>query len=227
MGRLPRGCIRLHLHEKSSSPVPGHIAGDRAGGTAAGIEKRIHPHLFRKSRITELVRKNYQESVLKETFWANPDTSMFRTYLKLSEKDIDDEFLRRAGLKTESEIDADTDKPASACTAWQSTLRDPSSAACAPGHSPQSPPDSGREGQLLLTHMDQDPRLAIIEQKFEEFASPSSMRWTRRAEPDHLSFLKEPPGAFRGAQTSPSPSSSVKTPIPPPEYIYVDDIYIF
>lgn len=77
----------------------------------AGIEKRIHPHLFRKSRITELVRKNYQESVLKETFWANPDTSMFRTYLKLSEKDIDDEFLRRAGLKTENEIDADDGKP--------------------------------------------------------------------------------------------------------------------
>lgn len=77
----------------------------------AGIKKRIHPHLFRKSRITELVKKNYQESVIKETFWANPDTSMFRTYLKLSEKDIDNEFLRRAGLKIESEIDADDDKP--------------------------------------------------------------------------------------------------------------------
>jgi integrase/recombinase XerD len=77
----------------------------------AGIKKRIHPHLFRKSRITELVKKNYQESVLKETFWANSDTGMFRIYLKLSEKDIDDEFLRKAGLKTESEIDADDDKP--------------------------------------------------------------------------------------------------------------------
>ncbi|WP_067051279.1 tyrosine-type recombinase/integrase [Methanofollis ethanolicus] len=77
----------------------------------ANIKKRIHPHLFRKSRITELVKKNYQESVIKETFWANPDTQMFRTYLKLSEKDIDDEFLRKAGLKTESEIDADDDKP--------------------------------------------------------------------------------------------------------------------
>ncbi len=77
----------------------------------AGIKKRIHPHLFRKSRITELVKKNYQESVIKETFWANPDTSMFRTYLKLSEKDIDNEFLRRAGLKIESEISADDDKP--------------------------------------------------------------------------------------------------------------------
>jgi integrase/recombinase XerD len=77
----------------------------------ANIKKNVHPHLLRKSRITELVKKNYQESVIKETFWANSDTSMFRTYLKLSEKDIDDEFLRKAGLKTESEIDADDDKP--------------------------------------------------------------------------------------------------------------------
>ncbi len=77
----------------------------------AGIKKRIHPHLFRKSRITELVKKNYQESVIKEVFWANPDTPMFSTYLKLSEKDIDNEFLRRAGLKIESEIDMDDNKP--------------------------------------------------------------------------------------------------------------------
>ena len=83
---------------------------ERSAGRA-GIKRHIHPHLFRKSRITELVKKNYQESVLKETFWANSDTTMFRTYLKLSEKDIDDEFLRKAGLKTENELNADDDKP--------------------------------------------------------------------------------------------------------------------
>jgi integrase len=77
----------------------------------ANIKKRIHPHLFRKSRITELVKKNYQESVIKETFCANPDTQMFRTYLKLSEKDIDNEFLKKAGLKAEHEINEDSDKP--------------------------------------------------------------------------------------------------------------------
>ncbi|NLD95441.1 MAG: phage integrase family protein [Fibrobacter sp.] len=136
----------------------------------AGIEKRIHPHLFRKSRITELVRKNYQESVLKETFWANPDTSMFRTYLKLSEKDIDDEFLRRAGLKTESEIDADTDKPRQCmyCLA----VNPPGSQFCRMCTRPlttEARQTQGEKVNSLLTHMDQDPRLAIIEQKFEEF----------------------------------------------------------
>jgi len=77
----------------------------------AGIKKRIHPHLLRKSRITELVRKNYQESVIRETFWANQNTDMFSVYVKLSEKDIDNEFLRKAGLKTENEINEDGDKP--------------------------------------------------------------------------------------------------------------------
>lgn len=93
------------LEHRAISQVIGRAA------ERAGIKKRIYPHLFRKSRITELVRRNYQESVLKETFWANPDTMMFRTYLKLSERDIDDEFLRKAGLKTENEIDAGDDKP--------------------------------------------------------------------------------------------------------------------
>lgn len=80
-------------------------------GERAGIRKRVHPHLFRKSRITELVRKNYQESVIREVFWANAATEMFSTYVKLSEKDIDNEFLKKAGLKAEHEINDDDDKP--------------------------------------------------------------------------------------------------------------------
>ncbi|MDD3111738.1 MAG: site-specific integrase [Methanofollis liminatans] len=80
-------------------------------GERAGIGKRVHPHLFRKSRITELVRKNYQESVIREVFWANAGTEMFNTYVKLSEKDIDNEFLKKAGLKAEHEINEDDDKP--------------------------------------------------------------------------------------------------------------------
>lgn len=112
---------------------------ERSAGRA-GIKRHIHPHLFRKSRITELVKKNYQESVLKETFWANSDTTMFRTYLKLSEKDIDDEFLRKAGLKTENELNADETSPGSACSALPSTRRDPGSAGCARNRSPPKRP---------------------------------------------------------------------------------------
>jgi integrase len=69
----------------------------------AGIEKRIHLHLFRKSRITEMVREGYQESVIKESCWGNVGTSMFKTYVRLSEKAIDEEFLRRQGRLPEEE----------------------------------------------------------------------------------------------------------------------------
>ena len=136
----------------------------------AGIKKRIYPHLFRNSRITELVRKNYQESVLKETFWANPDTSMFSTYLKLSEKDIDDEFLRRAGLKTEAEIGTDDDKPRQCmfCLA----ANPPGSQFCRMCTRPLT--GAAREEQnqkvdALLDRIGGDPRLALIDRKMEEF----------------------------------------------------------
>lgn len=66
---------------------------------ATSIKKRITPHLFRKSRITHMVKQNYQESVIKESMWGNIGTDMFRTYVRLAEKDIDAEFLQHAGVQ--------------------------------------------------------------------------------------------------------------------------------
>jgi hypothetical protein len=151
-------------------PPPVLAAARSDTAARAGIEKRIYPHLFRKSRITELVRKNYQESVLKETFWANPDTSMFSTYLKLSEKDIDDEFLRRAGLKTEAEIGTDTDKPRQCmfCLA----VNPPGSRFCRMCTRPLTEAAREEQGQkvdTLLDRIGEDPRLALIDRKMEEF----------------------------------------------------------
>jgi integrase/recombinase XerD len=64
----------------------------------AGIAKRVHWHLLRKSRITHAVKKNIPESILKKMFWGNLDTSMFKTYVVLSESDIDRAILADAGL---------------------------------------------------------------------------------------------------------------------------------
>ena len=64
----------------------------------AGITKRVHWHLLRKSRITHAVKKNIPESILKKMFWGNLDTSMFKTYVVLSEQDIDQAILADAGL---------------------------------------------------------------------------------------------------------------------------------
>lgn len=65
---------------------------------ASGIQKRITPHLFRKSRITHMIAQNYQESVIKQSMWGNLSTDMFSTYVCLAEQDIDSEFLDKSGI---------------------------------------------------------------------------------------------------------------------------------
>lgn len=69
----------------------------------AKLKKRVHAHLFRKSRITHMIEQNYQESIIKESIWGNVNTEQFRTYVKLSENAIDNEFLTRAGIKPKEE----------------------------------------------------------------------------------------------------------------------------
>lgn len=64
----------------------------------AEINKRIHCHLYRKSRITHMVQDNWQESIIKKIMWGNLDTHMFKIYTVLSEQDIDNETLGRHGL---------------------------------------------------------------------------------------------------------------------------------
>lgn len=70
----------------------------RKAANRAGITKEVRPHLFRKSRITEMVRQNYQESIIKQAMWGNLSTAQFKTYVRLGEQDIDREYLRKAGV---------------------------------------------------------------------------------------------------------------------------------
>lgn len=77
----------------------------------AGITRKINPHLFRKSRITHMISQGFQESIVKKSMWNNLNTTMFKTYVALGEKQIDDEFLTHAGIKTIEERDKDALKP--------------------------------------------------------------------------------------------------------------------
>jgi integrase len=80
--------------------------------TAAGINKKVTKlHLFRKSRITHMIAQNYQESVVKQAMWGNLATKMFQTYVRLGEKDIDGEFLEKAGIQQKPPELIDTLKP--------------------------------------------------------------------------------------------------------------------
>ena len=67
-------------------------------GKRAGIRKRITPHIFRHSRITHMLQKGYNESIIKKVMWGNINTTMFETYVHLTDSDIDNEILEKQGI---------------------------------------------------------------------------------------------------------------------------------
>jgi len=67
----------------------------------AGVNKRIYPHLFRHSRLTELARLGFNEFQLR-TFagWAM-DSDEAAVYVHMSGRDVDDALLRINGIEKE------------------------------------------------------------------------------------------------------------------------------
>lgn len=72
----------------------------------ADIHKRVHTHLFRKSRATHMIKQNIQETIIKKSLWGNENTKMFRHYIVLSENDIDNEILGKSGVKRRDDEEA-------------------------------------------------------------------------------------------------------------------------
>jgi len=69
----------------------------------AGIKKRIHPHLFRHSRVTHLLQQGCSESVVKLMCWGSQSTKMLGNYAHLSSSDVDAEILRLHGIQRPEE----------------------------------------------------------------------------------------------------------------------------
>ena len=65
----------------------------------AGITKRVHPHLFRHSRITHLLQHRVPESVVKKTAWGRLDATMLETYGHLVDQDTDAAILELSGIE--------------------------------------------------------------------------------------------------------------------------------
>lgn len=74
----------------------------------AGIKKRVHLHLLRKSRITHLLRDGLPETVVKEIMWGNSSTDMIRTYARLSTDDIDSAVLAHYGIEKKDDKKRDS-----------------------------------------------------------------------------------------------------------------------
>lgn len=78
-------------------------------GSRAGIKKKIFPHLFRHSRMTELAKDLTEQELKIFAGWESGST-MPRIYIHLSGKDVDDKLLAIAGKKDIVEADADKKK---------------------------------------------------------------------------------------------------------------------
>ena len=78
----------------------------------AGIKKRVHPHLFRHSRLTELA-KDFSESELKVMAGWTGSSTMAGIYVHLSGGDIEKKILEKNGLldKSKDLTGKDTLKP--------------------------------------------------------------------------------------------------------------------
>ena len=63
------------------------------------IKKKVHPHIFRHTRITNLIEKGIPESVIKSMMWGSLTTDMFACYAHLTNRSIDDALLEQAGIK--------------------------------------------------------------------------------------------------------------------------------
>ena len=74
----------------------------------AGIEKRVHPHLFRHTRSTHLA-KDFTDSELKIMQGWTPGSRMTEIYVHLSGADIDNKRLEKAGILTRDEARKEDD----------------------------------------------------------------------------------------------------------------------
>jgi site-specific recombinase XerD len=64
----------------------------------SGIKKKVSLYLFRHSRITNLLQREYPESAIKMQAWGNLRTPMLATYAHLDGSYVDGVMLERAGI---------------------------------------------------------------------------------------------------------------------------------
>ena len=89
----------------------------------AGVKKRVHPHIFRHSRATELLRKGYSPGKLPVLFGWTPGTKMLSVYSHLDCDDAGEEILRLHGLSTKTKLEPElTARLCSRCKERVSTV---------------------------------------------------------------------------------------------------------
>jgi integrase/recombinase XerD len=77
----------------------------------SGVTKRVHPYLFRHSRVTEMLSEGIPESVISLQHWGSLASPMLRTYGHLSGHQVDDILLAHAGKRKNEPVAQSALKP--------------------------------------------------------------------------------------------------------------------
>ena len=80
----------------------------------AGVKKRIHPHLFRHSRATDLA-SHLTEAQMNQHFGWVQGSRMAAVYVHMSGREVDNALLELTGLKKDEKADKATILSANKC----------------------------------------------------------------------------------------------------------------
>jgi site-specific recombinase XerD len=75
----------------------------RTARKRARIKKKVHPHLFRHSRATELASKGWREAELREWFGWSKTSDMPTVYVHIGQSDVKNKMLKEHGLLDDEE----------------------------------------------------------------------------------------------------------------------------
>jgi len=70
----------------------------------AGITKPVSPHIFRHTRITDLMRMGVSEQSIKMMAWGSVSTGMLKIYAHLTVGDVENEMNQFYGINPENKL---------------------------------------------------------------------------------------------------------------------------
>jgi len=73
-------------------------------GAKAGITKRVNPHAFRHAQATDMVRRGYQETIIRKKLGWTPTSPMIARYQHITDTDLFDATLEKSGLDVPKKI---------------------------------------------------------------------------------------------------------------------------
>lgn len=73
-------------------------------GVSAGIGKKVNPHAFRHAQATDMVKRGYQETIIRKKLGWTPNSPMIARYQHITDEDVFNATLEKSGLDVPKQI---------------------------------------------------------------------------------------------------------------------------